>query len=99
MFGNYAAILYCDCLDEDRAPRLNSVMIRLLNAERSWGPRLVISPSSSTTALFTQLAPALIRSVFTDGHEVTFRPCTTPASMSIHGPWQIDTTGLPASKK
>ena len=32
------------------------------------------------------------------GHEVSVRPRTTSASTSVHGPWQIAATGLPASK-
>src|SRR5690606_40023763 len=32
------------------------------------------------------------------GYEVSWRPSTTPASTSTHGPWQIAATGLPASK-
>ena len=33
------------------------------------------------------------------GYEVSVRPRTTPASTSVHGPWQIAPTGLPALKK
>jgi hypothetical protein len=33
------------------------------------------------------------------GHDVTFRPFTTPASTSTQGPWQMAATGLPCSKK
>ena len=33
-----------------------------------------------------------------DRHELPVRPSTTPASTSVHGPWQIAATGLPASK-
>src|SRR5579884_440724 len=38
-------------------------------------------------------------SVRTLGQDVSVRPRTTPASTSVHGPWQITATGLPASKK
>ena len=37
-------------------------------------------------------------SVFTLGQLVNVRPRTTSASTSVHGPWQITATGLPASK-
>ena len=37
-------------------------------------------------------------SVWMLGHDVSFRPRTTSASTSIHGPWQITPTGLPGSK-
>src|SRR5690606_28054093 len=73
------------------------------NAGRSSGLRLdtrVLGPSvHTTTSLSTQFAPALIRSVFTLGHDVSVRPRTTSASTSVHAAWQIDATGLPASKK
>jgi hypothetical protein len=36
--------------------------------------------------------------VQTDGQDVRRRLRTTPASMSVHGPWQITATGLPLSK-
>ena len=64
----------------------------------SSGLRLDTSPWSTTTASSTQSAPAFFRSVRTDGHEVMRRPRTTPASMRVHGPWQITATGLRASK-
>src|SRR3954452_931706 len=38
-------------------------------------------------------------SVCRDGKDVSVRPRTTPASMSVHGAWQIAPTGLPCSKK
>ena len=43
-------------------------------------------------------APAFRRSVRSDGQDVICRPLASPASMIVHGPWQIDATGLPASK-
>src|ERR1700744_2136204 len=69
----------------------------LLNAGMSSGLRLVMMLPSSTTSLSTHFAPALMRSVWMDGHEVTVFPFTTPASTSIHGPWQMAATGLPDS--
>ena len=41
--------------------------------------------------------PRCVRSVFKLGHDVNVHPCRTPASIRIHGPWQITATGLPAS--
>ena len=32
-------------------------------------------------------------------YEVSVRPDTTPASTSVHGPWQMAATGLPESTK
>ena len=32
-------------------------------------------------------------------YDVSVRPRTTPASIIVHGPWQIAATGLPSSKK
>ena len=54
----------------------------------------VTRPWSTWTSSSTQVAPALRRSVRSDGHEVSVRPRTTPASISVHGPWQITATGL-----
>ena len=75
----------------------------LLNASRSSGLRLEIMtfgpPSQTTTSSSTQFAPALRRSVCTLGHDVIVRSRTTSASTSVHEPWQITPTGLPASKK
>ena len=56
-------------------------------------------PASTTTSSSTQLAPALRRSFCSEGHEVTVRPRTTPASTRIHGAWQMAPTGFLASKK
>ena len=53
---------------------------------------------STTTSSSTQSAPALRRSVCSDGHDVIRRPLTTSASTSTQGAWQIAATGLPASK-
>jgi hypothetical protein len=49
---------------------------------------------SVTTGLSTQCAPALVRSVFKDGQEVMVLPFTAPASISVHGPWQIAAIGF-----
>lgn len=38
-------------------------------------------------------------SVCSEGQEVTRWPRTAAASSTIHGPWQIAATGLPAAKK
>src|SRR5436190_18788444 len=79
-------------------PSAISSIIFLLKAGMSSGLRLVTSPLSVTTSWSTHDAPAFVRSVFRDGHDVTLRPLTTPASMSDHGPWQIAATGFPWSK-
>jgi hypothetical protein len=34
-----------------------------------------------------------------EGHDAIRRPRAAPASITVHGPWQITATGLPASKK
>src|SRR5690606_1676605 len=72
------------------------------NAFRSSGLRLVTSlfgPASQvTTSSFTQVAPALRRSVRRLGQDVMVRPRTTSASISVHGAWQIAATGLPSWK-
>ena len=60
--------------------------------------RLVIRLPSTTTSSSTQFAPALRRSVCSDGHDVIRRPRTTSASISTQGAWQMAATGLPASK-
>ena len=65
----------------------------------SSGLRLVTRLPSATTSWSTQFAPAFLRSVWSDGHEVIFRPRTAPASISVQGPWQIAAIGLPASTK
>jgi IMP dehydrogenase len=44
----------------------------------------------TTTSWSTQSAPALRRSVARLGYDVSVTPSTTPASMRVHGPWQID---------
>lgn len=79
-------------------PSANSSTILAQNAGRSSGLRLLTSPLSVTTSWSTQFAPALVRSVRRLGQEVMVRPRTTSASTSVHGPWQITPTGLPASK-
>lgn len=54
---------------------------------------------ATTTSRSTQAAPALRRSVARLGYDVSVTPSTTPASISVHGPWQIAATGLPAPTK
>src|SRR5438045_8968387 len=74
----------CSCF-----PSANSSISFLLNAGMSSGLRLVTRPWSTCTSSSTQLAPALRRSVRTDGNDVSVRSRTTPASISVHGAWQI----------
>lgn len=56
------------------------------NAGRSEGDRLVTKLRSTTTSSSTTLPPAFRRSVRMLGYDVSFRPATTPASTSVHGP-------------
>src|SRR5882762_5217377 len=42
----------------------------------------------------THSASAFLRSVLSDGHQVTMRPRTASASISVHGPWQIAPIGF-----
>ena len=81
------------------SPSQNSSTILAQKAGRSSGLREDTRPWSTTTSSSTQLPPALRMSVCSDGHEVIVRPCSTSASTSVHGPWQITPTGLAASKK
>src|SRR5215208_6146127 len=81
------------------APSHSSSTALAQNASRSSGLREVTRPWSTTTSSSTQRAPALRRSVWRDGHEVSVRPLTTSASISVHGAWQIAATGLACSKK
>src|SRR5438552_17362970 len=74
-------------------PSPNNRIISRLKAGMSSGFRLVTRLGSLTTSLSTQVAPAFLRSVFNEGHEVTVRPRTAPASISVQGPWQIAATG------
>ena len=69
-----------------RTPRRSSRRTR--RGRRGCGS--ITSPSSVTTSSSTHFAPALVRSVRRLGYEVSVRPSTTPASISVHGPWQID---------
>jgi alanine dehydrogenase len=66
-------------------PPITSISFRL-KAGMSSGFRLETMPPSTTTSSSTQRAPALVRSVFSEGHEVIARPFTTPASIKVHGP-------------
>src|SRR5262249_26527899 len=76
----------------------NSSSIFTLNTGMSSGFRLVTMPWSTTTSSSTQCPPAFRISVFREGQEVRERPGTASASTSTQGPWQIEATGLPASK-
>ena len=80
-------------------PSANSSIIFLLKAGMSSGLRDVTRPLSTTTSWSPHSAPALRRSVASDGHDVTRRPFTAPASISVHGAWQIAAMGFPASNK
>ena len=60
--------------------------------------RLVTSPPSTTHSSSTHVPPAFRMSVWSDGHDVSLRPLTTPASTSVHGPWQMAPTGFTLSK-
>src|SRR5580692_3473245 len=79
----------------------NAAVSSWQNALRSSGLRLVTSvlgPLVHTeTSSSTQWPPALVMSVRRLGHDVSVRPRTTSASMSVHGPWQMAATGLPAA--
>jgi hypothetical protein len=66
-------------------PSANCSIIFLLNAGISAGFLLVINPLSTTTSRSTQRAPALIKSLFNDGHEVIVLPFTTSESINVHG--------------
>src|SRR5579859_1418772 len=66
-------------------PSPNSSLIFLLKAGMSSGLRLVTRPLSVTTSLSTQFAPAFLRSVLSDGQEVTVRSRTMPASIRSQG--------------
>jgi len=37
--------------------------------------------------------------ILSEGHDVNVFPFTTPASMRVHGPWQIAATGRPVATK
>jgi len=65
----------------------------------SSGLRLVTSLPSTTTSSSTHFAPAFCRSVFKDGQEAIRFPFAAPASITVHGAWQIAATGLSESKK
>jgi hypothetical protein len=73
----------------------NTSTIALQKAGRSSGLRLVTMAPSTWTCSSTQVPPALPISVRRLGHDVRVRPRTTPASISVHGPWQIAATGRP----
>ena len=69
----------------------------LLNAGRSSGFRSD-EKASDTTCSSTHSAPAFDKSVFNDGQDVIFFPLRPPASINVHGPWQIAAgTGRSAS--
>ena len=75
-------------------PSQNSSTILAQKAGRSSGLRLETRPWSTWTSSSTQVAPALRRSVCSDGHDVSVRPLRTSASTSVHGPWQITPSGF-----
>ena len=78
--------------------RLNRSIIARLNAGMSSGLRLDTRLPSTTASSSTHSAPALRRSVLSDGQDAIRLPRAAPASMMVQGPWQIAATGLPASK-
>src|SRR5699024_4631126 len=78
--------------------QLSFSAIAALNASRSPGLREVMRLPSTTTSASVQSAPALMRSVFVEMKDVSFRPFARPASARIHGAWQIAATGLSAEK-
>src|SRR5581483_6879172 len=73
-------------------------MTSRLKAGMSCGLRLVTRLPSTTTSSSTHSAPALRRSVFSDGHAAMRRPRASFASIIVHGPWQIAATGFPSRK-
>ena len=89
--------IYAACRDRPLASA-NSLIISLLLAGMSSGLRLVIKPRSTTPLRRPSSTPAVLRSVLSEGHDVMRRPRAAPASITVQGPWQIDATGLPASK-
>ena len=72
-----------------------------LRAERRQVVRLAArhQPAVDVDLLVHPVRAGVLRSVRSVGHDVMVRPSTTPASMSVHGPWQITATGFPSSKK
>lgn len=54
---------------------------------------------STATSLSIHSAPALRRSVLSEGHAAMRRPRAAPVSMMVQGPWQMAATGLLASKQ
>ena len=81
------------------APCVTASSSALLNAGMSPGLRLVIRLPSATTLSSTQVPPALRMSVCRLGQEVSVRPSRTPASIRVHGAWQMAATGLPEATK
>src|ERR1700730_9633545 len=68
-----------------RAPA-NSLVISRLNAGISSGARLVTRLPSPTASASITSAPAFLRSVLTEGHEVIRLPRALSASMIVQGP-------------
>src|SRR5581483_11852014 len=97
----FSQLLDCCCHAACRTcpfVRLNRSIIPRLNAGISSGLRLDTMLPSVTHSSSTHSAPALRRSVLSDGHEAIRLPRPEPASMTVQGPWQITATGLLASK-
>src|SRR5690606_32996696 len=87
--------------DQDDGPISDSAVLTAtvlasasLNAGRSPGLRLVTRLPSMTTSSSVHSAPALSRSFFRLGQLVTCLDSATPASISVHGPWQIAPIGF-----
>src|ERR1700678_180841 len=81
--------------------RANLFISSWLNASRSSGLRLVTRSKpmaeQSRTCSSRQTPPALLMSVSRLGQLVSDLAATTPASISVHGPWQIAAIGGPAA--
>jgi len=79
------ALVCCAPAPTGCRPSPNSSIIFLLNAGISSGFLDVTSPLSTTHSESTHWAPALRKSLASDGHDVIRRPFTAPASMSVYG--------------
>src|SRR5699024_1995786 len=74
-------------------------IIASLNGGRSLGEREVIRLPSTTSSSSAHVAPVFRKFVCNVVLLVILRPFSTPASASIHAAWQIEATGLSASKQ
>ena len=76
----------------------NRVIISRLKAEMSSGLRLVRQIAVDDRFLLDDFGAGVSQIVVMEDQEVIRRPRAWSASTTIHGPWQIAATGLPASK-